>query len=269
MDINSVYNNSDVIFHYTKLSTALDYILDTRIDGRTLRCSPRKNSLDPWEKYEEYLPMKFDFEGSDIDVEDERVSSLYNNFKQKLNNSKQTCFCKNLPSTKVEENTSHSLNQMGYLKARMWERYADGFNGVCLAFSKPKLKSNNTSFSSKSINYRGFEDLPERGLKIKLGELNNQDGYHEIEKTFDKQLEEILYSKYFDYRDENEFRFYSHSHYEQDYLNITDALKGIFFIQKNVSAFAVDSLRAYAKQHKADLIGVKWTVFGVGYNIYK
>jgi hypothetical protein len=231
-DIHEKYEINDIIYHYTKLNTALEHILDTRIDGRTLRLSPRKHSIDPWEKYEEYLPMIFDFENSDINVDDDRISSLYNDFKGKLEISKQVCFCKNNNNHRLKTQESHQSKQslLGYLKARMWERYADNFNGVCLAFDQIKLKSNNPSFSVKSIKYKRFQNLPERTLRLKLSELSSTDGLKRIKSSFTKKLNDILYSKYYDYRDENELRFYSFSEYEYDYLNISGALKGVFLL---------------------------------------
>ncbi len=260
--------NDDVIYHYTNLYTALEYILDNRIDNRTLRLSPRGNSIDPVENWDDYLPMGVDFANSKKSYDDKEIKDIYNYLKNRLLKAKQVCFCMNNSSeSKLEHTREETMNRYGFLKPRMWSQYADSFRGVCLAFSKNKLKENNPKLVPKTIIYAQLHKLPKKKIDFYAKDLDDL-GIEKCKKKYQDKLDEFIFSKHQDYFGENEFRFCSFSEYEYDYLDISHSLKGIFFIENKISEFAKKSLLSYGREYKVNPLGIKWGGFGIGFNIY-
>ena len=117
-----------------------------------------------------------------------------------------------------------------FLKPRMWEQYADNYQGVCLAFSRSELKNafkdnfqKPTEFYSQDIKYKKYNilELDSTG-RSDLNEIRDV-GFEKYEKGKMKLLKHTLFNKHIDYQGENEFRICSNSQNEFDYLDISKA----------------------------------------------
>ncbi|MBK6978483.1 MAG: hypothetical protein IPH28_16410 [Cytophagaceae bacterium] len=141
LDIIQGLYSEDVIFHYTKASTAIDYILFKN----QLRFTPSKNSSDPIESVESIISIKseYDIYSEEIQKKNalfinkliEKTSSLDENFHQ-------ICFCKNNKSDKKEyyfQGFKYYEELFGFTKSRMWDQYAE--NIQVYAWHSPKKSS--------------------------------------------------------------------------------------------------------------------------------
>jgi hypothetical protein len=112
-DFPESLNDSDVVFHYTKLSTAIEKIL---FEGR-LRISPKIATGDPFEWWMKDLPsigFWFDKEGMERDL---RLSSeVISPITKSINGTHVVSFCKHGEPSGAEKERSD--DQCGYLRAK-------------------------------------------------------------------------------------------------------------------------------------------------------
>ena len=201
MDIESLkfLYNEDIIYHYTKANTAIDFILY----NQHLKFSHRRESNDPiesrtadrvtmWTGPEVRKPIS---EKMDSDLEDlhESIISLENRFHQ-------ICFCKNqmggvIANEKYRGDFEGNEEFFGFAKPRMWEQYADNYTGVCIAFSKNKILELNKDLDllKGNIKYMTYSKLSYK----KLGDIyGNRLSKLDIEQ-YKKENEEIVKKSFF------------------------------------------------------------------------
>jgi hypothetical protein len=275
----SIYTD-DIIYHYTKASTAIDFILF----DKKLKFSKQKNSNDPIESCNArrcivYFGAGFD-QHHDREVE-KAANELLKEISDREKNFYQISFCKN----HLGENfaSEYYISQFqgheelfGFSKPRMWDQYADKYRGVCIAFSKEKILSANHAIVDISdcgdVNYFKFNELSLR----KIGDIDGRYLAKVGKKVYKDELEVRLKSSFFckhqDYKDENEYRigtFYDKEKcdFEKDkdqwvfdrtmMLDISDCIKAIF-----MSSYANDKqkndLREYANQLNIPIIEMVW-----------
>lgn len=232
----SIYNE-DIIYHYTKASTAIDYILF----NNQLKFGRRKNSIDPTESREArrgtiitggYMDKKIDEKFSkEADQLDKTVSNLEKLFHQ-------VCFCKN--NMGHEFASENYLTQFegheeifGFTQPRMWERYSDNYFGVCIAFSKKKIieKNSHLNLISKDLEYLRYQELACRKVNNISGNYLYQVGYKKYNEEIEQITESSFFCKHIDYIGENEFRM--GTYYEEDKC-IAEEIKGEFHFNKTI-----------------------------------
>lgn len=292
MNINFFKNiyKEDVIFHYTKTSIAIDYILY----NHELRFSARQNSIDPIESSKANRRTVFtsSYIGKPISKKvledsnnlDKNVSNLENLFYQ-------ICFCKNNMGymfTNENYHTQFNGNEeiFGFTKPRMWERYADNYTGVCLAFSKSKIvELNRKKFNliENDINYLNFLELSTKKVNDISGDYLEKVGYDKYKHEIEKTLETSFFCKHSDYIGENEYRigtYYDESkcsvdkikgelHFDKTMmLDIKDCLEAIF-----ISSYSNDnqkkSMLEYAYKLDVPIIEMEWKHNSFEVNDYK
>ena len=283
MNINffkKIYNE-DVVFHYTKSSTAIDFILS----NQELRFSKRRRSIDPVESIianrSTFYNTGGDCSNNKIDAEhykqsDELVKQIFELEEMFW----QICFCKNtLGSDFASENyiTQFHGNEelFGFTKPRMWERYADNYQGLCLAFSKKKLierNENNYRLISKDVEYLKYVDLASRKIDSISGNYLAKVGFEQYNEELKKMAESSFFCKHIDYSGEDEFRigvyydsdkcaaekFRGEYHFfESMMLDIKDCLEAIF-----ISSFANEKqkemLLNYADKLEVPILEMVW-----------
>jgi len=282
MNINffkGIYNE-DVIYHYTKSSTAVDYILY----NEELRFSKRQKSLDPLESI---IPNRSTFYKTG-GLNDNKINSehynqsddLVNYISELEQNFYQICFCKNtMGSDFASKNylTQFHGNEelFGFTKPRMWERYADNYEGICLAFSRKRLLKRNKDkfkFIDKNIEYLSYIDL-------NCKKIDDISGNHLVKVGLDKYKEELktaaemaFFCKHSDYSGEDEFRigvYYDSEKcgaekirgefqfFESMMLDIQDCLEAIFISSFN-NERQKQTLLKYADKFKIPIIEMVW-----------
>lgn len=227
--------NDKTLFHYTKLETALEYILP----NMSLRMSPMINVNDPKESKAKNVMLSYNTNNhknvsNDLSETKKIVNSIL------LNQSRMLCFSMNNKTSykKVEQDSDETglLYQMGFFKPRMWAQYAENHRGICLGFNKKALtKSINEIDSLKTYRSNVTYTDSTKGLhKCTHFDYN----YKTIEEFKDYFIEEhivnhrdlLYFTKSKDWKDENEYRYLSIVEKgEKDiFIDISEALTSVY-----------------------------------------
>jgi hypothetical protein len=275
--IENLYNE-DIIYHYTKTVTAIDYILY----NQQLKFNQRKKSNDPIENRNAQRNIEYTGERkneclSECYCLDEYASSLEDQFYQ-------ICFCKN----NMEENLPSNYNfdfsgneeLFGFIKPRMWDQYADKFTGVCIAFSKNKILSlngNRSDLIKDDIDYLTFNELKTK----KLGDIDADHLLNVGAENYKEEIDAIIGNSFFykhkDYVGENEYRIGIKYNKDigkiigetiPDKLDISECIEAII-----ISSFANDKqkhdLLDYANELHFKIIEIDWQYNSFSYKDYR
>ncbi|WP_298248349.1 DUF2971 domain-containing protein [uncultured Christiangramia sp.] len=272
--------NEDILYHYTTSSTAIDFILY----NEELRFSQRQKSIDPVESIKANRSTFFNTGG----VNDNKINSDHYNQSDELiryisNLEKafyQICFCKNsMGSDFANKNyiTQFKGNEelFGFTKPRMWERYGDNYQGVCLAFSKEKILNRNKNrfkLLHKDVDYLNYIDLNCQKIDDISGNYLAKVGLDQYREELRQTLESSFFCKHIDYSGEDEFRigvYYDaekcavekfrgeFNFFNSMMLDIQECLEAIF-----ISSFANEQQKErflkYADKFKVPIIEMVW-----------
>jgi len=237
---NHKYFERDMIYHYTNMNTAMEYIL---ADER-LRFSSFRKVNDPYEKgirslgytysgYDESNKVKS--HGMRLNIIDDL--EMMNTIR--LDESKLLCFSQNDDNIRLSGSPLIDIKKYyrtGFFKPRMWAQYGDENQGICIAISREKLANELKKTYPNFVLYRSqvsYSDSIEKirmahKLKINPNNMTNFREYY-INKHIKEYRNEIFFSKNADWRDEKEYR----------YLLITDANENDYFINISSSITAV------------------------------
>lgn len=273
--LKNIYND-DIIYHYTKASTAIDFILY----NNELQFSQARKSIDPIESRK--AERRTIYYGGEVDKpiskkqyeEENELHAFVDNMEEQFN---QICFCQNSMGEDFADKNCISNFEgheelFGFSKPRMWDQYADKFSGVCIAFSKVKILSLNQKIIEGNVEYLTFQ-------KISLNKIGDIQANHLVnvgKEKYKDQLEllvrESFFYKHIDYSGENEYRI--GTFFDKDkcsiqtirgemifnrtmMLDISNCVQAIF-----VSSFANDKqkkdLLEYANKLNVEIIEMKW-----------
>lgn len=280
MDINffkRIYN-SDIIYHYTKASTAIDFILYKE----ELQFSQARKSIDPIESRK--AERRTVYYGAEVDKliskqQSQDENELHNFVDNKIEEFNQICFCQNrIGKNFANKNyTSFEGNEelFGFAKPRMWNQYADKFSGVCIAFSKEKILSLNREkieIIEGDVKYLRFQKL----FLKKIGDIQGNHLVNVGKEKYKEQLEQLVkesfFYKHLDYSGETEYRIGTFFNKDKCsiqiirdeiifdrtmMLDISNCIEAIF-----VSSFANDKqkkdLLEYANKFNVEIIEMRW-----------
>lgn len=221
--------SDDALFHYTRSSTTLEYILDSKL----FKFSLLNNTNDPYE-YKEKIFMATGWGW------DECVEKNINLAKEHINNiiKKQVVFSSFCCNSSKNGNPTY-----GYSRPRMWSQYGEGHKGVCLVFSKTDI-SNTLEHDYGSESYVIFQD----SMKYKDNLINGSrhhclcadkdtfeidTPYNYACKHIEAYYQDMFFFKQMDYKDEHEYRIILLTKGDRAleengiYINIESSLKGI------------------------------------------
>jgi len=99
------FESDDILYHYTKTTTALEHILF----NKKLRLSDRINSNDP---IENMTPNTWITAGSCDSSEKIDINKIWNDVEKRVKQVKQICFCKNDMSEHFEKMDDNLMNFM-------------------------------------------------------------------------------------------------------------------------------------------------------------
>lgn len=200
----------DIVYHYTKASTAIDYILYYN----QLKFNEGRKSNDPIESsnakrttvysLNNTLEKSLVLESNELH---EYISDLEDRFCQ-------ICFCINNKGSDFASKYDHSSFKgheelFGFTKLRMWDQYADKFTGVCIALSKEKilsLNNDNLALIADDIKYLPFEKLSSKKLGNIQGDYLAHIGKEEYKEKIEEIVKQSFFYKHLDYAGENEYR---------------------------------------------------------------
>jgi len=241
--IMDVFYSEDTIYHYTTLTTAIDHIL---AKGQ-LRLSPMSKSKDPLE-----VTSVTSFPFFDAYTDNQKL-------RQMCLNVRHLCFCRNRGGDINRDFCS--IGDLGFVLPRMWDQYGDHFQGVCLAFSKKKLKAANPSICLKEREYLSFEEMENvNDMEVARRFLRGPNT-----QISESQFENVLFShinhKHNDFAGENEIKALSLSEDKYVFIPFKDSLVGIVYNildEENLNYFWEMQLIEYSQKYKAELIRLHW-----------
>ena len=230
--------NEDIIYHYTKSSIAIDYILY----NEQLKFGKRQNSIDPIESLKAQGGTSFTGKYIDSGIDEKfykESNQLANRISDLENLFNQICFCKNdIGKDFASKNyvTQFKGNEeiFGFTKPRMWERYADNYTGVCIALSKKKMLEVNSKkyrLISKDIEYLKYLELNCRKVDTISGNYLFQAGFKKYIEEIEGIAESSFFCKHVDYIGENEFRI--GVYYDKEKC-IAEEIKGEFVFDRTM-----------------------------------
>ena len=274
----NIYND-DIIYHYTKAATAIDFILF----NNQLKFNGARKSYDPIESRKAerktvYYDSEVDKLRSKQHSQDANELHVFVDDMEKQFN--QVCFCQNrmgsdFASEYYLSNFEGHEESFGFTKLRMWDQYADKFSGVCIAFSKEKILSLNSKqfeLIEGDVKYLTFEELSTK----KIGDIQGNHLVNVGKEKYKKQLKQLVkesfFYKHIDYSGETEYRI--GTLFDKDkcrfetirdemffdrtmMLDISGCIKAIF-----VSSFANErqkkDLLQYADKLNVEIIEMRW-----------
>lgn len=274
----NIYND-DIIYHYTKASTAIDFILF----NNQLRFNAARKSIDPIESKKARRGIVYSGERSDMcktksHSQDANELSLFiSDLERRFN---QICFCQNqMGEDFANENYFSNFKGheeiFGFAKPRMWDQYADNFMGVCIAFSKKKILSLNKpkiELIEEKVKYLTFQELSNRKVGDIQGNHLENIGKEQYKLQLEQLLKESVFLKHIDYSGENEYRIgtlFDEKNCSVEFirdemifnrtlmLDISGCVEAIF-----ISSFVNDKqkgeLLEYANRLNIEIIEMKW-----------
>lgn len=203
----------DIIYHYTKASTAIDHILF----NNQLKFSHAKKSNDPIESAKANLRgIYYDSEAnSSLSAQQyEDQNELIDSVIKLKDQFTQICFCQNqmeedsLDINKISNWLGHE-ELFGFCKPRMWDQYADKFSGVCIAFSKHKILSRNSKkmeIIDGKVKYLKFQELSTSKLTSINGNYLAEVGKEIYKSKITQMIKQAFFYKHIDYIGETEYR---------------------------------------------------------------
>lgn len=235
LQIPSIYDDDDIVYHYTNSSIAILEILTKK----RLKFSLRSASNDPIEN-----PAGWTISIISSDTPSSKNGSLQlaEDVAQTLKNSKQICFCMNDFDNKVGVNSNKRIENYGFAKPRMWDQYGDKYKGVCLAFSLSALKKEvegKEIFGDmvKYISYNSFVENHEAINPKKIAEM----GFEHYKLKFMESHKNRLFNKHLDYINENEYRFCTFNENSDIYIDITNCLRGVIISNQSINTYLLDA----------------------------
>jgi len=227
-----LFEDDDILFHYTSSHTAINHILK----DKCIRFTPFGQLKDPRES----KPWSFGLLRSgpkDHAIMHKEVNTVFNDFIKKK--CKILCLCsKSNEEINIEGNLIPVFRKAdytaGFTKSRMWAQYADDHKGVCLAFSRASLNSElevsypNHKIYSGLMEYQYYLISFVKAKKVDFISLIRSGGKEIVKDHIQSYHHEYFFLKLKDYERENEYRFVLVSDNDDyAYLPIESSLKAI------------------------------------------
>lgn len=246
--------SDDALFHYTSLSTAIEYILES---GK-LKLSSLKDTNDPQEY--KFMFLNAMAWGDILEKIQDQINNEHTVMDRQLRyDSRIGCFCTNSKSDSRYE-------IYAYAKSRMWSQYSDKHKGICLVFSKNEINNfiksqigEGDMFYAEEVEYRYKQRIDSR-IKNIDGNLLDKMGCEEYTRFhINRFYKQLFFSKNHDYKDESEYRIVVlKKNGNFDYINIETLLKGIIIGDKCPSIYD-DLIIKFSKKYSVNARRLYWS----------
>jgi hypothetical protein len=198
------------IYHYTKLSTAIEYILPTM----TLRTNFLNKMNGPKEN------QKWGFGGNNINYKEMYPSS----YSSESHNKHQERLGEEIKSKIQAICFVHSDNYPGYENEMMWAQYSDNHSGVCLELDLDAFITENMNsdfYKFENINY-------EQGESVSLIWDGSDSKENNICKIINRHYKSLFFTKSHYWEKEFEKRLLIKSDTPCN-LSIKNSLTGVYY----------------------------------------
>jgi len=266
--IEHVSSADEFLYHYTKGTTALEYIFR----NRTLRFGTYTNTNDPKESKAWEFGLGTN-ENRDLGkYKMSEVSGwLSAELKQK---TKLACF--SMDTAPLTGDHLADIFKRGFSKPRMWAQYADRHSGVCIVFDRKKLArliqsqfgsaylvfAGPVSYVDRSV-VRALEDH-EYTINIDAMETVGRETYVQVHLR--AHYKSLFFEKMTDWRDEVEWRWIVFAKSDGDlYLDLGDCVVGLMF-GESTEEKVVQDLMDLTESWGLRYMGLKWKNSGPWYD---
>ncbi len=269
MDLKEYACTDDALFHYTKLSVAIESILHTK----KLKLSLLKDTNDPREnKFKSFNAIGNASSTVSPENSTEEISKKVNPILDRILRfeSRVLCFCSNKKPTLILNDSRSVVDEHncleGWNKSRMWSQYGENHCGICLVFSKDSLETELKSKWHEIVDYKSgyvqyFQNgrMPRKATTIKCERaiIKGCEQYsrnHVIENS-----EEFFYQKHIDYRDEAEYRVVVFDpDGTREYLDISSSIKGVIAGDGTPKAYS-PLINQLSEQLEIETRKVRWS----------
>lgn len=259
--IENITSADRFLYHYTKSSTAIGYILK----NRNIKFGAYTKTNDP----KETKSWEFDIgTNGDIDLGKYRMAEesawLSNELKGRAG---VACFSQDFGPLTGSHHTD--IFRRGFCKPHMWAHYAENHAGVCLVFDKQKLSQAITSQTPDGrIIMSGPVSYLDKGIVQDLyrdqAYMINADVLEDIGRTqypglhIRTHYKTLFFEKLNDWSNEAEWRWVIFSDTDDDiFIDYGDALVGVVFgdaASKETIRAAIQLIRPYGAQYT----GLRW-----------
>ncbi|MBT2303417.1 DUF2971 domain-containing protein [Variovorax paradoxus] len=217
------------VYHYTKLSTARDYILK----NRSLRLGSFANTNDPMESKDWTFNLSTR-KGIDLGQYDFEKTSRWLSAALK---SKTRLLCFSLDRPPLSGDHTKDIFSRGLAKPRMWAQYGDTHAGVCLVLDRAKLVEAVKATYQGVIHMCGpvqyndqsfIRSLDPHEFMIDVDQLEalGPPGY--VGAHLKAHYKTLFFSNLLDWRDELEWRIVVFAETDGDlFLPIEESLAGV------------------------------------------
>jgi len=253
-------NSNRLLYHYTKIHIAIDYILTKR----NLKIGSFTKTNDPKETKE----WKFNLgTNRNRDLSQYNMAELSAQLSKELKEkTKLLCFSKDREP--LTGNHLKDIFNRGYCKPRMWVQYAENHTGVCLVFDKERLNEIlNKKFGHQYYIFSRDVDYVDRGVVPNLSEGDYTINIDSLErmglKEYSKAHLRTFYKRFFfeklkDWRDENEYRWVLYTDVIDDlYIDIGEALRGVVF-GENTDLRKIDKIMNMTEELDIEYTRITW-----------
>ena len=203
--------SDDIIYHYTKASTAIDFILF----NNQLRFNKAMMSIDPIESKKARRGTVYysNIDGRESESHYADINEIHNYVDDMEDQFNLICFCQNhmgedfASKNYISPFKGHE-ELFGFTKLRMWDQYADKFSGVCIAFSKEKILSLNQNLEliNGDVQYLTFDKLYIEKVSNIQGDHLKAVGKEHYMKQLKTTIKQSFFFKNIDYSGEHEYR---------------------------------------------------------------
>lgn len=234
MNISHDFFTDDIIFHYTKLETAIEKILPKN----RLRFSSFENVNDPIEIISRSISIYW--ENNEINgehVDNIKYEDIVNTIR--LEESKLLCFSMNNSDIRFGGNSvldRDNFFESGFFKLRMWDQYGNNHKGLCIALSKSQLEKDmcvnydNYIWKSGAVSYNNSVLKAREAYQIKANNhlIDDFKNYF-LSDYLEENYAKLYFTKIKDWQNENEYRLLLIGlSGEEYYLNIKNSIRAIF-----------------------------------------
>jgi hypothetical protein len=241
------------LFHYTRLSTAIESILPEL----KLRFSRFSNMRDPRETHWAFSASLW----GDIPDVDEKFWGIQSRLEELKSSVRLLSFTED---DSRDRRPPDEVFGRGFSHPRLWEQYAGNHAGVCLVLDKAALQEAvKGSTAAHGVLEQGPVAYRDRPITIEasgvdLREVSERGHDDVLNEHLDRHVRELFFTKLEDWASEVEYRFLTRwEAAEELHVDVRPALKGVI-AGHAVSREYAPSLEALCEPHEIGVFKITW-----------
>jgi hypothetical protein len=259
VDTDPLQPPGSFLFHYTRLSTAVEEILL----NWSLRMSPFSQMRDPRES--QLLPIEgiVGYVADETRVRDQlaQFAELDRGAKDLKDRVKVLAFTQD---DARERDEASAVFGRGYAHPRLWEQYAESHRGICLRIDQAEL----IKTATHNLRHKGElahdpvtyidADLAPHAREVIMSNFQDRPVAEVLDQHVKTHLHEIFFTKLRDWESEMEYRLILVTdNNEPAYVGIESSLRALV-LGERVSDTYLPSIQALCRERDIAIYKVRW-----------